>query len=179
VRASQPIFTMASAKKSPTESEVLVREFLAANPDLNSKKEHIYKMVHSPGLAGAHPATATDRYTNQEWAAQIQETQKKVKGDAEKRYESPRVGSKEFAETIDHTVLKLDATPSQIDALCSEARTEGFKVGFFSAYSILRRDQFLNSWIFYSLNLLIIRHTESWMIFFVDFVCCLISSRSS
>jgi deoxyribose-phosphate aldolase len=59
----------------------------------------------------------------------IAETQKKVgtvdgKG---KRYEVPKPGSREFAETIDHTLLKLDATASQIDALCSEARTEGFK----------------------------------------------------
>jgi deoxyribose-phosphate aldolase len=29
---------------------------------------------------------------------------------------------------VDHTVLKLDATTTAIDGLCSEARTENFKV---------------------------------------------------
>jgi deoxyribose-phosphate aldolase len=33
-----------------------------------------------------------------------------------------------MAKTVDHTVLKLDATSAQIDSLCSEARTEDFKV---------------------------------------------------
>ncbi|KAF2192585.1 aldolase [Zopfia rhizophila CBS 207.26] len=68
----------------------------------------------------------TDRYTNSEWAAHIAETQQKIVVKKEK-YWAPGIGSKEFAETIDHTLLKLDATPSQIDTLCSEARTEGFK----------------------------------------------------
>lgn len=34
-----------------------------------------------------------------------------------------------FAQTIDHTLLKPDATEVQIDALCDEARRFGFKVG--------------------------------------------------
>lgn len=34
-----------------------------------------------------------------------------------------------FAQTIDHTLLKPDATASQIDALCDEAKKYGFKVG--------------------------------------------------
>jgi deoxyribose-phosphate aldolase len=38
---------------------------------------------------------------------------------------------KQLALTVDHTVLKLDATSVAIDGLCSEARTEGFKVCFF------------------------------------------------
>lgn len=60
----------------------------------------------------------------------IAETQKKVvvsKDGGGKKYPAPQPGSKEFAQTIDHTLLKLDVTASQIDALCSEARTEGFK----------------------------------------------------
>jgi deoxyribose-phosphate aldolase len=38
---------------------------------------------------------------------------------------------KELAKTVDHTVLKLDATTTVIDGLCSEARTENFKVCLF------------------------------------------------
>ena len=84
----------------------------------------------------------TDRYTNEEWAAQIAETQKAVLKEvesgerAQKVYEGPKMRNgnealKELAKTIDHTVLKLDATSAQIDSLCSEARTEEFKVSHF------------------------------------------------
>ncbi|KAF2467204.1 aldolase [Lindgomyces ingoldianus] len=101
----------------PTKSQTLIWEFLAANPALDAELGDIEVM--------------TDRYTNEEWATQIAETVKKVQADSEargkKKYEAPAEGSKELAETIDHTILKLDATSSQIDALCSEARTEGFK----------------------------------------------------
>ena len=111
---------------SLTESEVLIRGFLAANPALDSELGDIKIM--------------TDRYTNEEWAAQIAETQKAVLKEvdsgerAKKVYEGPRMRNgnealKELAKTVDHTVLKLDATSAQIDSLCSEARTEDFKVG--------------------------------------------------
>ncbi|KAL1611477.1 hypothetical protein SLS59_000196 [Nothophoma quercina] len=107
-----------------TESEVLIRGFLAANPALDADLGPIEVM--------------TDRYTNQEWAAQIAETQKAVLKEVEsgeraaKLYEGPRMRNgnealKELAKTVDHTVLKLDATGAQIDSLCSEARTEDFK----------------------------------------------------
>lgn len=103
-----------------TESEILVRDFLAAHPSLDSELGTVEVM--------------TDRYTNEEWAKQIAETQKKVDVGGEKSKDGPGVIStevmKELAQTIDHTILKLDATNAQIDALCSEARTEGFKVGF-------------------------------------------------
>lgn len=33
-----------------------------------------------------------------------------------------------FAQTIDHTLLKPDATAEQIDRLCEEAKRFGFKV---------------------------------------------------
>lgn len=109
-----------------TESEVLIRGFLAANPALDSELGDIEIM--------------TDRYTNEEWAAQIAETQKAVLKEvdsgerAKKVYEGPRMRNgnealKELAKTVDHTILKLDATSAQIDSLCSEARTEDFKVG--------------------------------------------------
>lgn len=70
--------------------------------------------------------TMTDRYTNAEWAAQIAETQKVVVRQ-DKAWPVPAAGSHEFAQTIDHTLLKLDATAAQIDAQCAEARQEGFK----------------------------------------------------
>ncbi|KAF2254984.1 aldolase [Trematosphaeria pertusa] len=109
---------MAPDTKEPTESEVLIRDFLAANPSLDSELGQIEAM--------------TDRYTNEEWAKQIAETQRKVlkeveEGGKARRYEVPRTGSREFAKMVDHTVLKLDAKEGMIDALCSEARTEGFK----------------------------------------------------
>jgi deoxyribose-phosphate aldolase len=108
-----------------TESEVLIRGFLAANPDLDAQLGPVEMM--------------TDRYTNEEWNGQIQETIKYVMKEvdsgqrAKKVYEGPRMRNgeealKQLAKTVDHTVLKLDATQSVIDGLCSEARTENFKV---------------------------------------------------
>jgi deoxyribose-phosphate aldolase len=108
-----------------TESEVLIRGFLAANPDLSASLGPVEVM--------------TDRYTNEEWAAQIQETEKAVMGEvnsgerANKLYQGPRMKDgkealRQLAHTVDHTVLKLDATSVAIDGLCSEARTEEFKV---------------------------------------------------
>ncbi|EUC34733.1 hypothetical protein COCVIDRAFT_20156 [Bipolaris victoriae FI3] len=108
-----------------TESEVLIRGFLAANPDLDNDKQSPIEIM-------------TDRYTNPEWQAQIDETIRHVLKEVEsgeranKVYEGPRMRNgeealKQLAKTIDHTVLKLDATSSAIDGLCSEARTEEFK----------------------------------------------------
>jgi hypothetical protein len=106
----------------PSESSILVREFLAANPQLSSSQLGNVEIM-------------TGRFTNAEWAEQIEETTRGVLsevGKAEKegrrKYEVPKVGELEFAKTIDHTLLKLDATAGQIDGLCAEARTEGFKV---------------------------------------------------
>lgn len=108
-----------------TESEVVIRGFLAANPDLDATLGPVTMM--------------TDRYTNEEWAAQIEETEKVVMKEvrsgerAAKVYDGPSMKNgkealKQLALTVDHTVLKLDATSVAIDGLCSEARTEGFKV---------------------------------------------------
>jgi deoxyribose-phosphate aldolase len=112
-----------------TESEVLIRGFLAANPDLSDDKSRPIEMM-------------TDRYTNEEWKVQIDETINNVMKEvdsgarAEKVYQGPRMRSgeealKELAKTVDHTVLKLDATTTTIDGLCGEARTENFKVCLF------------------------------------------------
>ena len=111
-----------------TESEVLIRGWLTANPALDASLGPVEIMTK-----------ATDRYTNAEWKSQIDETVKNVMREvnsgerARKVYEGPRMRNgvealKELARTVDHTVLKLDANSVQIDALCSEARTEGFKV---------------------------------------------------
>ncbi|KAJ4374248.1 hypothetical protein N0V83_002989 [Neocucurbitaria cava] len=108
-----------------TESEVLIRGWLAANPALDAS-------------LGPVELEMTDRYTNEEWKRQIEETVRNVTREvdsgerAAKVYEGPRMRNgdealKELARTVDHTVLKLDATSAQIDTLCSEARTEGFK----------------------------------------------------
>jgi deoxyribose-phosphate aldolase len=113
-----------------TESEVLIRGFLAANPDLNDDKSTPIEMM-------------TDRYTNEEWKAQIDQTIENVMKEvdsgarAKKIYEGPRMRNgdealMQLAKTVDHTVLKLDATTKTIDGLCSEARTENFKVCLFA-----------------------------------------------
>ncbi|KAH7073406.1 hypothetical protein FB567DRAFT_199718 [Paraphoma chrysanthemicola] len=118
---------MAASNPHPipvTESEVLIRGFLAANPDLDASLGPIEVM--------------TDRYTNEEWAAQIKETERAVLSEvdsgrrASKVYEGPKMRNgkealKQLALTVDHTVLKLDANAKAIDDLCSEARTEEFK----------------------------------------------------
>lgn len=121
---------MSSSTENPqpvslTESEVLISGFLAANPALDAELGSIDIM--------------TDRYSNEEWAEQIAETQRAVLEEvksgerAKKVYEGPEMRNgnealKKLAKTVDHTVLKLDATSAQIDSLCSEARTEEFKV---------------------------------------------------
>jgi deoxyribose-phosphate aldolase len=122
------------------ESKTLTRDSLDAQQQRDAQPEEVVIM--------------TDRYTNAEWATQIAETQRKIFGQAGetgwkgngKKYElegGVRVGSQELghllARSVDHTVLKLDATAAQIDALCSEARTEGFKVCDF-LYSLFSRD---------------------------------------
>jgi deoxyribose-phosphate aldolase len=49
-------------------------------------------------------------------------------GGEERIYPVPsRLASREFAQYIDHTNLKLSATNSDIVKLCEEARTFGFK----------------------------------------------------
>ena len=120
------------SKHDPTESEAYISSFLSSNPDLDEK-------------LGDVKVDMTDRYTDEEWAQQIAETQRRVLHEVQARgkveggggggggwkYPIPETGSVKFAKTIDHTLLKLDAKKEGIDALCSEARTEGFKVSFF------------------------------------------------
>jgi hypothetical protein len=115
---------MSTSTPSPTESEIHIRDFLAANPRLDAELGEVQIM--------------TDRYTNQEWAELIKETQRKVLSEVDQRgkegakgwkYEVPEMEGGGLAKTVDHTVLKLDAKEATVDALCAEARVEGFKVG--------------------------------------------------
>jgi deoxyribose-phosphate aldolase len=68
--------------------------------------------------------------TDEEWASAIERKVAQVLADGSGTDYAPAitVPDKLFAQTIDHTLLKPDATPAQIDGLCEEARKYGFKV---------------------------------------------------
>ncbi|KAK5109548.1 hypothetical protein LTR62_006899 [Meristemomyces frigidus] len=67
----------------------------------------------------------TTRYTNDEWARFIAELEREIEVN-DVICVCPDLGSEEFAKTIDHTLLKLEAKSIQFDALCSEARVDRF-----------------------------------------------------
>lgn len=69
----------------------------------------------------------TTRYTDEEWEKIFGEVEEEVgwEGGGRKRWEG---GLGDVVGTTDHTLLKLDATESQIEELCEEARREGFAV---------------------------------------------------
>jgi hypothetical protein len=69
----------------------------------------------------------TTRYTNEEWTRFIAKVERDVQV-TDAVYPCPKLGSKAFAKTIDHTLLKLEAKLPQFDAVCSEARVDGFAV---------------------------------------------------
>ena len=56
----------------------------------------------------------------------------------------PDMDKIDIARTIDHTLLKLDATPKQIDELCAEARVANFAVNI-SFASLLPLVRFANA----------------------------------
>lgn len=67
------------------------------------------------------------KYSQEEWTQVIN----RAFGSLPSTYQShvtPETGSAEVANLIDHTLLKTDATPQQIDKLCEEARRFQFKV---------------------------------------------------
>jgi deoxyribose-phosphate aldolase len=87
-----------------SESEVLIRGFLAANPALDAELGPVEMM--------------TDRYTNEEWAQQIAETQQAVLKEvdsgerAKKVYEGPQMRNgtealKQLAKTVDHSKSEM------------------------------------------------------------------------
>ncbi|KAL1301444.1 hypothetical protein AAFC00_005696 [Neodothiora populina] len=67
----------------------------------------------------------TTRYTDEEWSSIIAGFAAEV-SITERPRSSPLAGSAALAAAIDHTLLKLDATSQQVDALCAEARVLGF-----------------------------------------------------
>ena len=69
----------------------------------------------------------TTRYTQDEWLA-IFDTAERSLSDAHVDYKAPGVGTAAFAKTIDHTLLKPEATEKQIATLCEEASRHNFKV---------------------------------------------------
>lgn len=69
----------------------------------------------------------TVRYTNDEWARFFAEVEREIEVSHEP-LPYPDAGSPAFAKTIDHTLLKLDSRPADFDALCAEARKDGFAV---------------------------------------------------
>ena len=69
----------------------------------------------------------TNRNTKDEWIAVIEQAEKGIPSTSTE-YKAPGLGSEEFAKSIDHTLLKLESTQSQIDELCEEARRHNFKV---------------------------------------------------
>lgn len=68
----------------------------------------------------------TSRYTDAEWESFISAALPHIKPSPKARHRVPR--GEELAKTIDHTLLKLDATERQIDVLCEEARRDQFMV---------------------------------------------------
>jgi deoxyribose-phosphate aldolase len=75
--------------------------------------------------------------TDEEWASEIttffQQADTLAQADKpaldKKDLDSLKADPKSIASYIDHTVLKLDATGTEIDKLCEEAQTFGFAVG--------------------------------------------------
>lgn len=64
----------------------------------------------------------TTRYTDDEWASIIASTISAVESSPRPSYPLPD----SIPGTIDHTLLKLDATQAQVDNLCAEARVHNF-----------------------------------------------------
>ena len=66
------------------------------------------------------------RYTQDEWLAVFDQAERDLSSPLE--YTAPSVETAAFAKTIDHTLLKIEATGEQVDALCEEAKRHDFKV---------------------------------------------------
>ena len=70
----------------------------------------------------------TTRNTREEWQSVIDGAEQAIPSEFTE-YKTPGLGTAEFAKCIDHTLLKLDATKSQVEELCAEAKKYNFKVG--------------------------------------------------
>lgn len=75
------------------------------------------------------PLISTAPSTDADWQKLADETQSKLVIDevAGKDLVS-NLTLDSLAKTVDHTLLKLDATEAQIDALCEEAKKDKFAV---------------------------------------------------
>ena len=72
-------------------------------------------------------STMTTRFTQEEWLGIINGAQENLSL-SKTVYKAPTLGTEPFAKFIDHTLLKVNATKEQIDALCKEAKKYNFKV---------------------------------------------------
>ena len=82
--------------------------------------------------------------TNEEWAKIIDEITKEAdqaRGENESKptISSSSLTAKSLAKTIDHTLLKLDATEEQVTQLCDEAKEYDFAVSHSSPHQIRTR----------------------------------------
>lgn len=71
------------------------------------------------------------KYTQDDWQAIFDQAEKSLPT-SPREFDIPEAGSAAFAKTIDHTLLKVEATQEQIDSLCEEAKkykSYNFKVG--------------------------------------------------
>ena len=80
----------------------------------------------------------TTTHTQNEWLAIFDQAEHDLPKSTSE-YKAPSLGTAAFAQTIDHTLLKLEATGEQIDALCEEAKRYNFKV-----CHLLRRESWWN-----------------------------------
>lgn len=71
--------------------------------------------------------TMTTKYTQDEWLAIFDQAEQNLPS-TPVHYKARPIGSAAFAQTIDHTLLKLEATAEQVDTLCEEAKRYHFKV---------------------------------------------------
>lgn len=69
----------------------------------------------------------TAKSTQDEWVAIFDDAEQTLPG-ISPVCRAPTIGSAAFARTIDHTILKLEASQEDIDRLCAEARKYVFKV---------------------------------------------------
>ncbi|KAL9083909.1 MAG: hypothetical protein Q9165_008316 [Trypethelium subeluteriae] len=67
----------------------------------------------------------TTRYTDEEWTLIVRDAEARVNVPRQ-RFPYPGISRREFARLFDHTLLKPEVSPKQIDQLCSEARQWGF-----------------------------------------------------
>ena len=91
---------------------------MLANSPIQPKKKYLVVYKHYP--------TKIMR-TNEEWITLFEQVDKDLPP-SQPSHTSPFKSANTLAQYIDHTLLKLDATSAQIDALCAEALKYNFAV---------------------------------------------------